>query len=105
MGMVKGRRYWNNQITTPNWLEVGMIVVKVYSHLDGGPDIFRITELGLKSKHLNNLYFNCVSSKGHKDYHFYADFNLTPYKSKWNRTNYLRWPTDEEVKEFEKGSV
>ncbi len=104
MGMVKGRRYWNNQITTPNWLEVGMIVVKVYSQLktENNSIVMKITELGLKGEYVDDLYFKGVSSKGHTYSNFYSDSNLAPYQSGWNQSNYLRWPTDEEAKEFER---
>ena len=97
--MLKERKYWDNQIISPDQLEVGMIVAKAHKTYT---NIFKITKLGLDDKLQGELYLRHIDKDGYEGYDFYSDSNLAPYESGWNETNYIRWATPEEVIEFEK---
>ncbi len=95
---IRERQRWKNQIRSSAELSVGMIIAKVYKDR---ADVFKITALGVECKHGIGTYLECVNSYGNPDNQFYNDSNLLPYKhGSWNKSNYLRWATREEVLQF-----
>ena len=97
--MLEKRRFWKNQIKDVSELKLGMIVVKVYSHLKCRTIMKVVT--------IEKGYFTYISSLEIKNESpptecWYTDSNLEPYSSGWNPSNYIKKPNKKELKEGRK---